>query len=204
MNNSELWSMYKENPTAVIKRQIMINYTNLVHYVIHNSKFVTLSVIDEKDFFQFGIEGLSEAIERFDPQYGTKFETYAIQRIRGKIIDEIRKIQSKPRTNGNSDADYSPKNISLSYQIDGVQPRWKALYRGDDEMGHKLMGLVTDFLNDKKTKAKIAKMLNDETEYERKIDALAEKLQADGYNASYGTCRHKARELVDLSLRYIK
>jgi len=121
MNNSELWSMYKENPTAVIKRQIMINYTNLVHYVIHNSKFVTLSVIDEKDFFQFGIEGLSEAIERFDPQYGTKFETYAIQRIRGKIIDEIRKIQSKPRTNGNSDADYSPKNISLSYQIDGTE-----------------------------------------------------------------------------------
>jgi len=99
---------------------------------------------------------------------------------------------------------YGSGNPKLSYQIDGVQPRWKALYRGDDEMGHKLMGLVTDFLNDKKTKAKIAKMLNDETEYERKIDALAEKLQADGYNASYGTCRHKARELVDLSLRYIK
>lgn len=121
MNNNELWLMYKENPTAVIKRQIMINYTNLVHYVIHNSKFVSLNVIDEKDFFQFGIEGLSEAIERFDPQYGTKFETYAIQRIRGKIIDEIRKIQSKPRANGNSEVDYSPKSISLSHQIDGTE-----------------------------------------------------------------------------------
>ncbi len=120
MNNNELWLMYKENPTAVIKRQIMINYTNLVHYVIHNSKFVTLNVIDEKDFFQFGIEGLSEAIERFDPQYGTKFETYAIQRIRGKIIDEIRKIQSKPRTSGSGESDYPPKNISLSHQIDGT------------------------------------------------------------------------------------
>lgn len=99
---------------------------------------------------------------------------------------------------------YGSGNPKLSYQIDNLQPRWKALYRGDDEMGHKLMGLVTDFLNDKKTKAKIAKILNDETEYERKIDALTDKLQADGFNASYGTCRHKARELVDLSLRYIK
>ena len=119
MNNTELWVIYKENPTIAVKRQIMINYTNLVHYVIHNTKFATLSVIDEKDFFQFGIEGLSEAIERFDPSYGTKFETYAIQRIRGKIIDEIRKIQSKPRTSTNGEIDYSSRNVSLNYQVEG-------------------------------------------------------------------------------------
>lgn len=99
MDNTTLWMEYKSEPTYVIKKQIMVNYTNLVHYVIHNSKFMNLNVVEEKDYFQFGVEGLSEAIDRFDPEFGTKFETYAIQRIRGKIIDELRKLQIKPRAN---------------------------------------------------------------------------------------------------------
>ena len=99
MNNATLWTEYKTEPSSGLKKQIMVNYTNLVHYVIHNSKFMNLNVVEEKDFFQFGVEGLSEAIDRFDPDFGTKFETYAIQRIRGKIIDELRKLQIKPRAN---------------------------------------------------------------------------------------------------------
>lgn len=99
MNNATLWTEYKVEPSSGLKKQIMVNYTNLVHYVIHNSKFMNLNVVEEKDFFQFGVEGLSEAIDRFDPEFGTKFETYAIQRIRGKIIDELRKLQIKPRAN---------------------------------------------------------------------------------------------------------
>ncbi|PID62460.1 MAG: RNA polymerase subunit sigma [Ignavibacteriae bacterium] len=101
MDNSTLWEEYKEEPTSLLKKRIMVNYTNLVYYVIHNSKFMNLNVVEEKDFFQFGVEGLSEAIDRFDPDFGTKFETYAIQRIRGKIIDELRKLQIKPRINYN-------------------------------------------------------------------------------------------------------
>ena len=99
MDNATLWTEYKIDPTTGLKKQIMVNYTNLVHYVIHNSKFMNLNVVEEKDYFQFGVEGLSEAIDRFDPDFGTKFETYAIQRIRGKIIDELRKLQIKPRAN---------------------------------------------------------------------------------------------------------
>jgi RNA polymerase sigma factor for flagellar operon FliA len=97
METTALWTQYKSQPTEVVKKQLLLCYTNLVHYVIHHSKFVNLNIFDNRDFFQFGIEGLSEAVERFDPEYGTKFETYAIQRIRGKIIDELRKAQIKPR-----------------------------------------------------------------------------------------------------------
>lgn len=98
----------------------MVNYTNLVHYVIHNSKFMNLNVVEEKDYFQFGIEGLSEAIDRFDPDFGTKFETYAIQRIRGKIIDELRKLQIKPRANyQNQDSNKIVyKNVSIDQPYD--------------------------------------------------------------------------------------
>jgi len=88
MSNNGLWQSYKTEPSSNTKKQIMVNYTNLVHYVIHNSKFMNLNVIEEKDFFQFGIEGLSEAIDRFDPDYGTKFETHAIQRIRSCLCKE--------------------------------------------------------------------------------------------------------------------
>lgn len=118
MNNTALWETFKQEPSPAVKKQIMVNYTNLVHYVIHNSKFMNLNVVDEKDYFQFGVEGLSEAIDRFDPDYGTKFETYAIQRIRGKIIDELRKLQIKPRSL-NPETDIQYKNISLNYSYDG-------------------------------------------------------------------------------------
>ena len=98
MSNTELWFKFKNDPTPVLRKQIIMNYVNLVHYVIHHSKFSTNSILDDRDYFQYGIEGLNEAIDRFDPDYGTKFETYAIQRIRGKIIDELRKLQSKMKT----------------------------------------------------------------------------------------------------------
>ncbi len=114
MDNSALWNEYKVSPTAELKKKIMMNYTRLVHYVIHNSRFINLEILDDRDYFQFGIEGLSEAIDRFDPDYGTKFETYAIQRIRGKIIDELRKLQKK-RTS-NDGVVYS--NISINSTID--------------------------------------------------------------------------------------
>lgn len=119
MNNNLLWSEFKANPTPALKQKIIINYVKLVHYVIHNSKFVNLDIFDDRDYFQFGIEGLSEAIDRFDPDFGTKFETYAIQRIRGKIIDELRKVQKKykPATAGSVEERYV--NISLNHSYEG-------------------------------------------------------------------------------------
>ncbi len=120
MDNATLWAEYKSVPTVGLKKQIMVNYTNLVHYVIHNSKFMNLNVVEEKDYFQFGVEGLSEAIERFDPNFGTKFETYAIQRIRGKIIDELRKLQIKPRTNylNQDPTKVTYRNVSIDQSYD--------------------------------------------------------------------------------------
>lgn len=114
-----LWNQFKSAPTEQLKKQIVLKYVKLVHYVIHNSKFISFDILDERDYFQFGIEGLSEAIDRFDPNYGTKFETYAIQRIRGKIIDELRKLQIKPRPMSLEQKDnvqYS--NVSLNYSVD--------------------------------------------------------------------------------------
>ncbi|AFH50224.1 DNA-directed RNA polymerase specialized sigma subunit [Ignavibacterium album JCM 16511] len=119
MNNSELWREYKLAPTPALKQEIIMKYLNLVHYVIRKTPLSKNQVLDERDFFQYGIEGLSEAVDRFDPDYGTKFETYAIQRIRGKIIDELRKLQSKFKTEeGDQIIDNYYTNLSINNQID--------------------------------------------------------------------------------------
>jgi len=115
MNNTELWSQFKQNQSPILKKQIILNYVNLVHYVIHHSRFTINNILDERDYFQYGIEGLNEAIDRFDPDYGTKFETYAIQRIRGKIIDELRKLQKKYKNDANETSIESfYTNVSLN------------------------------------------------------------------------------------------
>lgn len=119
MDNNQLWETYKSKPTTELKKQIVLRYSNLVHYVIQHSRFPRPSVIEDKDFYQFGIEGLFEAIDKFDPNYGTKFETYAIPRIKGKIIDEIRKLQIKPRSENPDDVRYV--NVSLNDELSGEE-----------------------------------------------------------------------------------
>jgi len=107
MDNFSLWNEFKSTQSTIIKKEIITRYTKLVHYVIHHSRFVNLDILDDRDYFQFGVEGLSEAIDRFDPNYGTKFETYAIKRIRGKIIDELRKLQKKRSFSSGGETVYS-------------------------------------------------------------------------------------------------
>ncbi|MCX7875633.1 MAG: sigma-70 family RNA polymerase sigma factor [Melioribacteraceae bacterium] len=126
MNNSNLWASYKNNPSPELKKQIILNYVNLVHYVIHRTNLLNNGLLDRRDYFQFGIEGLSEAIDRFDPDYGTKFETYAIQRIRGKIYDELRKYTEKlePVLEGEASTIFPTSNLSMNHSIgddDGMQ-----------------------------------------------------------------------------------
>lgn len=115
MESAVLWVKYSTEPSPELKKLLIIQYQKLVHYVIHHSKFVDFNILDDRDYFQFGIEGLSEAVDRFDPNYGTKFETYAIQRIRGKIIDELRKISVKPRT---QDEDFHYTTVSINAPVD--------------------------------------------------------------------------------------
>ncbi len=133
MSNTNLWMKYKTSPSIEIKKQIMTTYSNLVHYVIHDSKFAGFNILDERDYYQFGVEGLSEAIDRFDPEYGTKFETYAIQRIRGKIIDELRKLQMKPRNYGDSENNNPIKITQLSLNSSA-----------NDENGYMLCEVIPD------------------------------------------------------------
>lgn len=118
MSNATLWKQYKENPTAELKKQIVLNYINLVHYVIHRTNLINNGLLDRRDYFQFGVDGLSDAIDRFDPDYGTKFETYAIQRIRAKIYEELRKYSP---TIDSEVEESSRKNVTNEFKEDDLE-----------------------------------------------------------------------------------
>ncbi len=101
MNNLEdikLWQEYEKSKSFAIREQIINKYASLVKIVAGRMNIYTNSQIDYEDLVGYGIFGLIDAIEKFDYKKGYKFETYASLRIRGEIIDNIRKIDWIPRS----------------------------------------------------------------------------------------------------------
>ncbi len=93
-----IWLEYKMNNNLDYRQRLVIKYLGLVKYVVRKMIKNYPQALEEDDLYQIGILGLSEAIDRFDPDYGIKFETYAIPRIKGSIIDELRKLDWIPRS----------------------------------------------------------------------------------------------------------
>ena len=83
------------------KKDVVETYLGLVRYVTSRFGFVHSGyerVLEENDLIQFGLMGLLDAIEKFDPAKNVRFETYAVTRIRGTILDELRKLDWIPRS----------------------------------------------------------------------------------------------------------
>lgn len=86
-----LWKSYKSNPNnAQLREKLILKYLHLVRYVVSRMPITLPISIATEDLISFGTMGLMEAVERFDPSRGLKFETYAVTRIRGSIIDQLR------------------------------------------------------------------------------------------------------------------
>lgn len=87
----KLWKNYKKNPNnAQLREQLILKYLHLVRYVVSRMPITLPISIATEDLISYGTMGLMEAVERFDPERGLKFETYAVTRIRGSIIDQLR------------------------------------------------------------------------------------------------------------------
>ena len=95
---SGLWSEYKLSGSPLARDKLILQYSPLVKYVAGRVSTGLPSNIEQADLVSYGIFGLIDAIEKFEPGRGNKFETYAISRIRGAIIDELRAIDWVPRS----------------------------------------------------------------------------------------------------------
>lgn len=93
-----IWREYKATGDRELRNQLMLHYTSLARYVANKVATGLPSSIDRDDLISYGILGLVDAISKFDLTKGVKFETYAITRINGHIIDELRAVDWVPRS----------------------------------------------------------------------------------------------------------
>ena len=93
-----VWQDYRRTRDKALRDRLILNYAPLVKYVAGRLGGGLPAHVDEGDLVSYGLLGLIGAIERFDPAREIKFETYAISRIKGSIIDELRSLDWVPRS----------------------------------------------------------------------------------------------------------
>src|SRR4051794_15971735 len=94
----ELWKEFKATGDGDVRERLILHYAPLVKYVAGRVGVGLPPNIEQADLVSYGIFGLIDAIEKFDVNRAIKFETYAISRIKGAIIDELRSIDWIPRS----------------------------------------------------------------------------------------------------------
>ncbi len=94
----ELWRRYKATGDEKARERLVVAYSPLVKYVGGRMASGLPAHVEESDLISYGLVGLISAIQRFEPERDIKFETYAITRIKGAIIDELRSLDWVPRS----------------------------------------------------------------------------------------------------------
>ena len=151
-----LWLEYRRTGDKAIRDRLILTYAPLVKYVAGRLGSGLPAHVDDDDLISYGLLGLIGAIERYDPDRDVKFETYAIARIKGAIIDELRAMDWVPRS---------------------VRARAREIERAIAELEKKLMRAPTD--------EEIANAVG-LTEDERDDDELQTEQQGKGYGEDEG------------------
>ena len=134
-----LWREYRNNKDQHVRDRLILTYAPLVKYVAGRLGSGLPAHVDENDLVSYGLLGLIGAIERFDPDRDIKFETYAIARIKGSIIDELRAMDWVPRSVRSRARDIERAIGELERKLMRAPT--------DEEIAEKL-GVTTDDLND--------------------------------------------------------
>ncbi|HKF81948.1 MAG TPA: RNA polymerase sigma factor WhiG [Solirubrobacterales bacterium] len=94
----DLWRRYKSDGDEGARERLVVAYSPMVKFVAGRLGAGLPSHVEDADLISYGLVGLIGAIERFEPERGIKFETFAMTRIRGAIIDELRSLDWVPRS----------------------------------------------------------------------------------------------------------
>ncbi len=141
-DTKSLWHEYRRNRDEKLRDRLILTYAPLVKYVAGRLGSGLPAHVEEGDLVSYGLLGLIGAIERYDPDRDVKFETYAIARIKGSIIDELRALDWVPRSVRARARDIERAVAELESKL-GRAPN-------DDEIAGKL-GLTEDELEDSLT-----------------------------------------------------
>ena len=95
----KIWEEYfADKSNKKLRDTLIVQYIYLTRYVVGRVKVALPPTFSFEDISSYGVEGLIDAVEKYSPNHGAKFETYALVRIRGNIIDKIRSQDFLPRT----------------------------------------------------------------------------------------------------------
>lgn len=113
----ELWRRYKANGDRAARERLVVAYSPMVKYVAGRLGSGLPAHVEEADLISYGLVGLIGAIERFEPERGIKFETFAMTRIRGAIIDELRSLDWVPRSVRTKARDMEVAQAKLEHEL---------------------------------------------------------------------------------------
>jgi RNA polymerase sigma factor for flagellar operon FliA len=94
----DLWRRYKDDGDEKARERLVVAYSPLVKFIAGRMASGLPSHVEESDLISYGLLGLIGAIERFEPERDIKFETFAVARVKGAIIDELRSLDWVPRS----------------------------------------------------------------------------------------------------------
>ncbi len=133
----DLWRRYKATGEDCARERLVVAYSPLVKYVAGRMSAGLPPHVDEADLISYGLLGLITAIERFELAREIKFETYAIPRIRGSIIDELRSLDWVPRSVRARAREIERANAKLEHKLQRAP--------SDEEMAKELEMEVSEF-----------------------------------------------------------
>ena len=113
----DLWKKYKSTGDKHARERLVLAYSPLVKYVAGKMGSGLPSYVDDADLISYGLTGLISAIERFEPSREIKFETYAMSRIKGSIIDELRSMDWVPRSVRMRAREFERANAKLEHKF---------------------------------------------------------------------------------------
>lgn len=143
MTTEELWKKYKKTNDKKIKEQLIVEYIPLVKIVAGRMYNFYGSKIDFEDLIGYGVLGLIDSIEKFDLSKNIKFETYAQIRIKGTIIDNIRKLDWIPRSLRKKSKDVQNAMLELENKL-GHSPTNKELAKHMNMSINEIEDLLSD------------------------------------------------------------
>ena len=117
------WRMFKEQGDEASRDSLILHYSPLVKFVAGRVGVGLPRSVEQADLISYGMFGLIDAIDKFDPERNIKFETYAVNRIKGAILDELRALDWVPRS---------------------VRARAREIQRSIAEMEHRFQRSVTE------------------------------------------------------------
>jgi RNA polymerase sigma factor for flagellar operon FliA len=133
----DLWRRYKEDNDERARERLVVAYSPLVKFIAGRMASGLPSHVEEADLISYGLIGLIGAIERFDPDREIKFETFAVARVKGAIIDELRSLDWVPRSVRARARDVERAHAKLEGELQRAPT--------DEEMAAKLEMTVDEF-----------------------------------------------------------